>query len=167
VNRAAPATCGLTSVTPKARGLSLIGPIPEAPSGSHPLKPLAPIQGGRQMLEWTTEGTPEVIVLRPTGEVDLATVSEFRERLIEAVKANPRIVVDMSGVQYIDSTGVKAFGEVHKVSQETGHNFVLVVPPGVVKKVLTIIHIDAIVPILPTLQDAVNSFAVDTRKGAG
>jgi anti-sigma B factor antagonist len=133
--------------------------VPETPSTLHPPKLLAPIQGGAQILEWTTEGTPEAIVLRPSGEVDIATVSLFGDPLTEAVKANSRVIVDMSAIQYIDSTGVNALVQVHKLSQERGHHFVLVVPPGIVQEVLSLMDIGKVIPIFPKLQDAVTSFS--------
>ena len=46
-------------------------------------------------------------VLAVTGEVDVYTAPRFRERLIELVTdGKRRIVVDLEGVDFLDSTGL-------------------------------------------------------------
>ena len=48
-------------------------------------------------------------ILRVAGGIDLATVSQFEGALQHAMAALERfVVVDLSGVEYIDSTGVTA-----------------------------------------------------------
>lgn len=41
------------------------------------------------------------------GEVDLATVERFRDALLEA-QGSPRVVVDLTAVTFLDSSGLKA-----------------------------------------------------------
>ena len=46
-------------------------------------------------------------VLSVTGEVDVYTAPKFRERLIELVSEGKyQIVVDLEGVDFLDSTGL-------------------------------------------------------------
>ena len=46
-------------------------------------------------------------VLSVTGEVDVYTAPQFREQLIELVDQGQRkIVVDLQGVEFLDSTGL-------------------------------------------------------------
>ena len=52
------------------------------------------------------QGDPPV--LRVVGEVDLATVDALRTALEEAVSTDPRVVVDMAGVTFLDVTGLRA-----------------------------------------------------------
>jgi anti-sigma B factor antagonist len=47
------------------------------------------------------------VVLSVRGEVDVYTAPRFRERLIELVsEGHHRIVVDLEGVDFLDSTGL-------------------------------------------------------------
>lgn len=46
-------------------------------------------------------------VLAVGGEVDLATVERFRNALLEA-QGSPRVVVDLSAVTFMDSSGLNA-----------------------------------------------------------
>jgi anti-anti-sigma factor len=43
-------------------------------------------------------------ICRPVGELDAFTVSHFRQALAELANG-PRLVIDMSGVRFVDSAG--------------------------------------------------------------
>ena len=48
-------------------------------------------------------------VLRLAGEIDVATAPRFRDRLVALITSgNPQVVVDLSGVDFIDSMGLGA-----------------------------------------------------------
>ena len=47
-------------------------------------------------------------ILQVDGEIDLATVDQLRAALDDAVAADPRFVVDMAGVTFIDVVGLQA-----------------------------------------------------------
>jgi anti-sigma B factor antagonist len=51
-----------------------------------------------------TDRTPTVVVVRATGEVDAANAADFR-RAIEDIPGSRPLVVDLSGLDYIDSAG--------------------------------------------------------------
>ena len=53
----------------------------------------------------TSEEHAEVVTV--TGDIDIATYAHLRAELIKAVDEGPgTVVVDMSGVEWIDSTGL-------------------------------------------------------------
>ncbi|WP_106399401.1 STAS domain-containing protein [Actinocorallia populi] len=61
--------------------------------------------GERLRLEHRVEG--EVTVVRPSGEVDVFTAPALREFLLELLEGGMRrLVVDLSGVSFLDSTGL-------------------------------------------------------------
>ena len=63
-----------------------------------------------------TEG--EHATLTVGGEVDIATVDSFRQALLDAQRSR-RVVVDLSGVTFMDSAGVNALiGAYHRVSAD-------------------------------------------------
>ncbi len=54
--------------------------------------------------EQTAEG---YTICRPIGELDAFTVSQFRQSLAE-LASKPRLIIDMSGVPFVDSAGLGA-----------------------------------------------------------
>lgn len=47
------------------------------------------------------------VVLRPAGELDIATVNRLREAVVDTISAgHADIVVDLAGVTFIDSSGL-------------------------------------------------------------
>ena len=57
---------------------------------------------------------PTAVVLSVSGEVDLATAPRLRERLVQLVTDGHRcVVVDMAGVDFLDSTGLDRAFAIH------------------------------------------------------
>ena len=64
------------------------------------------------MLTINVEQRLEGAVVRLTGDVDLSASPQLRSYLKELVRAEtPRIIADMGGVSYIDSSGVATLVE--------------------------------------------------------
>ncbi|MGH9149218.1 MAG: STAS domain-containing protein [Acidimicrobiales bacterium] len=59
------------------------------------------------MLEIKIEQGDGYVVCRPVGELDAFTVSQFRQALAE-LATQPRLLIDMSGVPFVDSAGLGA-----------------------------------------------------------
>jgi anti-anti-sigma factor len=55
------------------------------------------------------DGDPPV--LQVVGEIDLSTVDHFRAAVDGALGADPKVVIDMAGVTFIDAVGVHAILE--------------------------------------------------------
>lgn len=64
------------------------------------------------------------------GSLDLATVGELRDLIQEKRARNPReIVVDLSGIGFIDSVGIGLLVTTHQRLEEEGVSLRLMVPP--------------------------------------
>ena len=60
------------------------------------------------------------VVLRPDGELDAYSVAQFREAFAQ-VSEEQRLLVDLSGVQFMDSAGLGALiGGIRKVRDNEG-----------------------------------------------
>ncbi|SHM24053.1 STAS domain-containing protein [Cryptosporangium aurantiacum] len=46
--------------------------------------------------------------LTATGEIDLSNAAMFRDQLAAAVHPGPRLIVDLTGVEYLDSAALAA-----------------------------------------------------------
>ncbi len=62
-----------------------------------------------------------------TGDIDLANSPQVRKALLREVRENrtPRVVMNLSKVRYIDSSGVASLVEGLKASRDLGLRFIL------------------------------------------
>ena len=72
-------------------------------------------------MHFSTSRTDDVATLRITGELDAVTTQDLLPS-IEALLAerHPRVVVDVSGLRHIDSSGVGAVVFLYKKAKEYG-----------------------------------------------
>lgn len=63
------------------------------------------------------------IVVKVHGEIDLMTAGTLRDELCDAVKQSPEVMVDLQGVGFLDSTGVRALFDAYRAANELGHRF--------------------------------------------
>jgi anti-sigma B factor antagonist len=96
----------------------------------------------------------DAICLSVSGEVDLANASELRAHLKAVVEAEEDLVVDMSGLRYLDSSGIKVLLEAHQQITQIKRRIVLAAPAVPVQKVLNITGIDQIIPMFPSVEEA-------------
>ncbi|SDT69681.1 STAS domain-containing protein [Actinoplanes derwentensis] len=88
--------------------------------------------------------------LELTGEIDISTVESVRVTLQEAVAARPhRIVVNMAGVSFIDSTGLGALIAGFQRARDNHISFLLAEPSAQVRQILVLSGLLEVVPITP------------------
>jgi anti-sigma B factor antagonist len=94
-------------------------------------------------------------VLTVVGSVDLTTAPELRERLLDLItEGHTKIVTDLTGTDFLDSTGLGALvGALKRLRTKDGE-MTLVVADGPVRKVFSITSLDRVFPIHDTLDDA-------------
>ena len=104
----------------------------------------------------TLEGDGEVLTARITGEIDLSNASEFEETIVDAVPNTALgMVVDLSGVEYLDSAGVRML--VHLVERFRWRQQVMraAAPDGSrVRGVLSMAGADGVIPVDATVTEA-------------
>lgn len=97
------------------------------------------------------------VVVAVAGEIDAHTAPEVRAALDEALAASAgetRIVADLTGVTFMDSTGLGVFVTTLKhVREKEGSLDVVVTSPRVLK-VFTITGLDVLIPVHETLDGA-------------
>ena len=106
-------------------------------------------------LEITQETIADVLVLHLEGELDTYNCGQLRSALVEHVESGEnRIIVDMTTVEYIDSTGLGSLvGGLKRVSEHGGTMRIVCNNPQILK-VFEITSLNKVFPIFPTLQDA-------------
>ena len=76
-------------------------------------------------------------ILVASGEIDLATADEFRDELRKLVAdADSPALVDLSGVTFIDSSGIDVLAGVRRNAGDAGVELILVEPSPQVRMVL-------------------------------
>ena len=104
----------------------------------------------------TLEGDEEVLTARITGEIDLSNASELEETIVDAVPNTALgMVVDLSGVEYLDSAGVRML--VHLVERFRWRQQVMraAAPDGSrVRGVLSMAGADGVIPVDATVTEA-------------
>lgn len=87
-------------------------------------------------------------VVSPTGEIDLYTAPEFREAVESAVsRANPWkpvVVIDLSRVGFIDSSGVGVLIGCHRRLEGSGGELRVVAGEGPARKILRVTSLDTV-----------------------
>jgi anti-sigma B factor antagonist len=87
-----------------------------------------------------------------TGEIDLYTAPRLQSELAEVI-ANvapaSRIVVDMSGVEFCDSTGMNILLSCLRQVRERGGELELAAPRPAVMKILQVTALDSVFTIVP------------------
>ena len=87
-----------------------------------------------EVLEARLAGAPGVAV---RGELDLATAPLLAERLEEAIReSRGAFVADLSGLGFLDSSGVHALLRALALLGREDRQLALVCPPGPVRRVL-------------------------------
>jgi anti-sigma B factor antagonist len=106
------------------------------------------------MLKVEQEQTTEACTIcRPVGELDAFTVGHFREALAE-LASKPRLIIDMSGVSFIDSAGLGALiGGIRRTRELGGEVVVCCNRPSIVRTLQTT-GFDRIVTMTETVGEA-------------
>ena len=80
---------------------------------------------------------PDTAVIAPEGEIDIAQMADFRAALADAAdEETPRLVVDLSNVSFIDSSGLGALVETHNRLRRDRRQLAVVAPAGTAVTVL-------------------------------
>ena len=81
----------------------------------------------------------DVAVVTVGGEIDLYTAPQLRDELVGTLEDGARrLVVDMSRVEFCDSTGISVLLSAMKRSRDKGGDLELVAPKPAVVKVLEV-----------------------------
>lgn len=110
------------------------------------------------MLDITIDRVDDHIVCRPVGELDAFTVGHFRESLTE-LGGGERVLIDLSGVPFLDSAGLGALiGGVRRAREGGGDVAVYGARPAVARLLHTT-GFDRVATVSDTESDALRSLA--------
>ena len=102
-----------------------------------------------------TEGAYVVISL--TGEVDMHCSPKARQQILDHLNANRSVLVDLSAVEYIDSSGIASLVEGLRVAKTNRLQFGLVGVSKPAMQVLELAKLDKVFPIHDSATDGMGS----------
>ncbi len=97
-----------------------------------------------------------VDVVRASGELDIATASRLRSIVLDpSLCTQPGLVVDLTGVSFLDSTGIGVLVAAWRHSAAGAKRFGLACAEGQVMRVLKLVGLHELIDVWPTADDAV------------
>jgi anti-sigma B factor antagonist len=94
-------------------------------------------------------------VVEPKGEIDLYSAPVLKEQLTELVEqGRERLVVNLDGVEFMDSTALGVLIGALKRCREVGGELALAAPRETIQKVLRITGLDKVFTIHATVDEA-------------
>ena len=96
-----------------------------------------------------------VAVVALEGDVDLQSSPAVRQQLLACFEKHTRVVVDLSGVTYIDSSGVASLVEAFQLARKKSGTFALAHVSPAVMRVLSLARLDRVFTIHPDIEAAV------------
>lgn len=107
-------------------------------------------------LNVSTRQQDDHVVVATAGEIDLHTAPRLEADLTELMQDGPpRLIVDLSGVEFCDSTGVNVLLAAMRRAHDEGGSLSLVSPQAAVRKVLGITGLDSVFPVRESVEEAV------------
>jgi anti-sigma B factor antagonist len=106
----------------------------------------------------------DVAVMVAGGELDFAASPQLKDRLTERIEAGTRrLILDLSGATFVDSTAIGALASVATRLNELGGGMLLVVCPDENRRVLRIFEIagiESLIAVHRSLAEAMRELAV-------
>jgi anti-anti-sigma factor len=93
-------------------------------------------------------------VVRPVGELDLGTVDDLRATLAARPDECPRLVLDLSGLTFFDTSGMRLVVETLQDAARFGISLALVRGPEDVQRLFALAGMDGRLPFFDALDDA-------------
>jgi anti-sigma B factor antagonist len=97
------------------------------------------------------EGDFTVVAL--SGDVDLHYSPEARKQILSQLNKNNNVLVDLSGVSYIDSSGIASLVEGFQLARNKKLRFGLVGVSAAAHQVLQLARLDKVFQIKDSIQD--------------
>jgi anti-sigma B factor antagonist len=93
-----------------------------------------------------------IVALR--GELDVADAAAVVAALAVVAARTPQIIIDLAGLEFIDSSGVAALARGRKLARQHGGDLLLAAPGHEVLRVLALTRLIDVFPVHASVQEA-------------
>ncbi|WP_026122295.1 STAS domain-containing protein [Nocardiopsis halotolerans] len=109
------------------------------------------------------------VIVAIEGELDIATVDDLQEHIQSAVHDHgPWLVLDLSGLDFMDSSGLNVIINAYRTVRELGGSLALAALNERVTKVVRLVGLHRQVPVHQTVATAVAAMeALEAKRQAG
>lgn len=114
-------------------------------------------------LEWVSERTSEAMVVRPSGEVNAATVPVMWSNLRAMREDHLNVIVDLKAILHIDPDGMRALLDMHQLFIQRGQRLAFAEPSPVVRALLDVAGLEQAMPIFASVAAALATFRSPAR----
>lgn len=94
------------------------------------------------------------VLLTVAGDVDLAAHARFEAEVEKSWPGTSDLVIDCSGVTFLDSMGLRVLVHTRQRAAEYGHDFTLAAPSEPVLRVLELAGVADLFPVVEPIPDA-------------
>ena len=101
----------------------------------------------------TSQSLDAVACLTLSGDLDIDSVATFRAHLAAAHDADG-LLFDLQNLRYLDSSGINALVNVHQALAPSGRRIALVGPSPNVRRILSVLHLEDLMPVFPNVDEA-------------
>jgi anti-anti-sigma factor len=123
----------------------------------------AAIAFGTVKMEIKNKSYGDILVLSPEGRIDHANSEDFRNSLVPFVdrckSGGERIVLDLAGVDYISSAGLRCFMLAEKQAKSQGGTIVVAAMQPVVKEIFEISRFTLVFDTFSAVQEAIGKLS--------
>ena len=109
------------------------------------------------------ERRDDVAIVQPHGELDIATVQRLHA-VLDGVEIAGRLVLDLRGLSFIDSTGLHLLGALNRRAQRDGFQLTLIAPAAPADRAIQVTGLAQALPFVTT-DDALGRYLSEARDG--
>ncbi len=104
----------------------------------------------------------DAVVAAAAGKIDLSNSDGFQAALSASLaKARASLILDMSGIDYMSSAGLRALMIVHKAAKAANKNFAVAALQPLVAEIFTITKFNQVFSVFDTVGAAAERLAPD------
>ena len=96
-------------------------------------------------------------IVQLTGDVDLSCSPDARKTILDCLEQSHNTMVDLSAVEYIDSSGVASLVEGYQTAKKKGLKFGLIGVSAPAMSVLELARLDKVFPIYSDIEACVDA----------
>lgn len=108
---------------------------------------------------WARRLEPSAAVIHVAGEIDLSNAPELQTLLLDAIGEDPRIVVDLTDVSFLDACGLGVLVSAKRRAERAGGLMYLTCVHGACKRVIEVCKLDEWFQIYPSVAAALDECA--------
>lgn len=115
----------------------------------------------------TFHKSPWFLAARVTGDLDLSTAGEFKEKVDSEIRKTGllNLILSLKGVGFIDSTGIAAILGRYKNISALGGKMVLIEVPERISSMLDLAGTGSLIPRFTGLEEALAGMGLEEKTG--